>query len=145
MNILSFEFIIFISVVFLLTMITNGIIRKILLLISNIFFLLSFGSLIHLFWLAVTSIFTYLMGILVSKNRSKFQLALGIVPIVLSLFFFKYDNNFIDVKNFIIPLGISFYSFKMIAYLVDIYQKKISEVRILDFAIYISFFPTFTA
>ena len=145
MNILSFEFIIFISIVFLLTMITNGIIRKILLLISNIFFLLSFGNFIHLFWLVITSIFTYVMGILINKNHSKYQLALGIVPIVLSLFFFKYANNFVNVKNFIIPLGISFYSFKMISYLVDIYQKKISEVRILDFAIYISFFPTFTA
>ena len=106
MNILSFEFIIFISVVFLLTMITNGIIRKILLLISNIFFLLSFGNFVHLFWLVITSIFTYVMGILINKNHNKYQLALGIVPIVLSLFFFKYANNFIDVKNFIIHLGI---------------------------------------
>ena len=87
MNILSFEFIIFISIVFLLTMITNGIIRKILLLISNIFFLLSFGNFIHLFWLVITSVFTYVMGILINKNHNKYPLALGIVPVVLSLFF----------------------------------------------------------
>ena len=93
MNILSFEFIIFISVVFLLTMITNGIIRKILLLISNIFFLLSFGNFIHLFWLVITSIFTYVMGILINKNHNKELCLIRIKD-------FNYDENDFECNRY---------------------------------------------
>lgn len=74
------------------------------------------------------------------------------------LFLFKYFNFFTDsvgallalaglaCKSFAlkltIPLGISYYTFKIISYLADIYSKKTeAEKNLLDYALYVSFFP----
>ncbi len=74
------------------------------------------------------------------------------------LAFFKYVNFFLDstfgalnlfgfgvhqpVLEIILPLGISFYTFETISYIVDVYQGKIKPVRnLLDYALYIMFFP----
>ena len=113
-------------------------------------------------FLLFSTLSTYLIALFIEripkteKTKRKIALITGLILNFGMLGALKYTNFLIDnINNLIsvniqpisllLPLGISFYSFKMIAYLVDIYQKKISEVRILDFAIYISFFPTFTA
>lgn len=78
------------------------------------------------------------------------------------LFIFKYYNFFVHefdtlmqhfgittgVKTLsvILPLGISFYTFQTIAYTVDVYRKKIdAEKSLLDYALYVSFFPQLVA
>ena len=61
--------------------------------------------------------------------------------------FFKYFNFFVEqfsfsFKSILLPLGISYYSFKAISYLIDIYkQKRSSEPSFTFYALYISFFP----
>ncbi|HBR31605.1 MAG TPA: MBOAT family protein, partial [Clostridiales bacterium] len=48
----------------------------------------------------------------------------------------------LPVKNFIIPLGISFYTFQSAGYLIDIYREKYKyESNFLKFALFISYFP----
>ena len=44
-----------------------------------------------------------------------------------------------------LPLGISFIAFQKIAYLVDVYQKKIKPAGIFDFSVFASFFPQLVA
>lgn len=73
------------------------------------------------------------------------------------LFYFKYTNFFISIYNGVsgstveplelfLPLGISFYTFELISYTVDVYQEKIKPVeRLWDFCFYISFFPHLVA
>jgi alginate O-acetyltransferase complex protein AlgI len=80
------------------------------------------------------------------------------------LAFFKYVNFFLDTtfsalslfgwesskpslfENVILPLGISFYTFETISYIVDVYQGRIKAVRnLLDYALYIMFFPHLVA
>ncbi len=76
----------------------------------------------------------------------KLLLFSGIIPIITILLFFKYYHFFIPNGNpslqALMPLGISYYTFKIISYLVDIYAKKSKpENSFINYAIYISFFP----
>lgn len=72
-------------------------------------------------------------------------LFIGIIPVLLTLCFFKYYKFFIPDNSIFLslamPLGISYYTFKIISYLVDVYKKKLSRNSFIDYSIYISFFP----
>lgn len=81
---------------------------------------------------------------------------LGIVIAVLSLGFFKYTNFFIEsfsklfgndftALNLIVPLGVSFYTFSAISYLVDVKRGKVKADNLLYVALYLSFFPKLTS
>lgn len=86
---------------------------------------------------------------IIRNSYSKLWMISGIIFTVIILAFFKYkDVTFCDtdvVKNLIIPLGLSYYSFKIISFLADAYKKKISDrkdtVNVTDYLAYISFFP----
>lgn len=101
--------------------------------------------------------FTWLMGGHIGKIRlnndhenskkNKSWLTVGIACIVLILAFFKYENFFVEIFGLSItrqmmPLGISYYSFRQISYLVDVYQGKIKwEPSFIRYASYVLFFP----
>lgn len=54
--------------------------------------------------------------------------------------------NMFDVDNIMLPVGISFYTFQSISYLMDIYRKRIEPVdNMLNFGFYVSFFPQLVA
>ncbi len=95
----------------------------------------------------------------VSKQSTKRLLMISSITFnLLLLAFFKYCNFFLDnafqvlawfnvdahrpALNIILPLGISFYTFETISYIVDVYQGKLKAVRNpLDYSLYIMFFP----
>ena len=55
------------------------------------------------------------------------------------------DNRF-SVETIFLPVGISFYTFQAISYIMDVYRKRIAPVRnIFDFGFYVSFFPQLVA
>ena len=93
-----------------------------------------------------------------SKNEKKKWLGGCIVLLTGILFVFKYFNFFVDSVNgllslvglgttsyalqLIVPMGISYYTFKIISYLVDVYRGKIEAEQHFGFyALYVSFFP----
>ncbi|MBR6178136.1 MAG: MBOAT family protein [Bacteroidales bacterium] len=92
-----------------------------------------------------------------SELQRKLCLAIGLLPGLGALAYFKYTNFFITNLNQIIednfpildialPVGISFYTFQSISYLIDIYRRKIDPAdNILDFAFYLVFFPQLVA
>lgn len=99
-----------------------------------------------------------------NDSKKKVFLWCAIAVDLTILFFFKYFNFFIDNLsvilrtvgignlsyfhlNVILPLGISYYLFKSISYIIDVYREVIEEpVRnILHYAIYLSFFPQILA
>jgi D-alanyl-lipoteichoic acid acyltransferase DltB (MBOAT superfamily) len=68
------------------------------------------------------------------------------------LVFFKYTGMLVStvkaitdfplsVPDIMLPIGISFFTFTQIAYLVDTYQSKVSEYRFWDYALFVSYFP----
>lgn len=76
----------------------------------------------------------------------------GVLLNVALLFYFKYFNFFISnvnnafqkdftLKEIILPLGISFFTFQQIMYLVNVYKKNIEKVHLLDYLAYILYFP----
>lgn len=93
------------------------------------------------------------------KRKRKSLLALGISLNLASLALMKYINFFIDTMNgmihwgavntsipritqWFLPLGISFYTFQAIAYLVDVYWEKIKpEKNYLKFSLFLAYFP----
>ena len=95
-------------------------------------------------------------------QKKKLTLVLSIISILSILVFFKYYNfvadgiasliNFANGTsynfhiNILLPIGISFYTFQTISYVVDVYRGKIeSEKNIFTYALYISFFPQLVA
>lgn len=101
---------------------------------------------------------TFFIGNLIfeNKNNSKLFLIIGICVSLSILFIFKYFNFFIsDLANIslknsiferiILPIGISFYTFQSISYLVDIYKEKIKPSSFQNLTIFIIFFPQLVA
>ncbi|MFD1259418.1 MBOAT family O-acyltransferase [Entomomonas asaccharolytica] len=95
------------------------------------------------------------------SKRSGLWLAIAIVAAIINLCFFKYFDFFrVQVQAFItglgidyaipgieilLPIGISFYTFHSISYLVSLKKKEISIPSAVDFALFLSFFPSLVA
>lgn len=100
---------------------------------------------------------TYINGLIIDKYRNKIHYIVSIVLSLAPLVFFKYINFFIsntnsifktDIKilNLVLPLGISFYTFQMLTYIIDLWNNKVEKERsFFDFALYVSFFPQLIA
>ena len=91
--------------------------------------------------LGVLVVFSFLNYFLAKLNLKEKKSAF-IIAIILNavlLIGFKVAGR-LD-KNILLPLGLSFYVFKMISYQVDIHKKKIQEIRFVNMAVYFSMFP----
>ena len=155
MSFASLHFLIFI----LLYLLLINIFKKNWKFISIIFslFFYSYWSLILCLLLVFSVLQTYTIGYLVYNNKnSKTYLITGVITSLIILFIFKYFNFFIsdlaniDLKNtifskIILPIGISFYTFQSISYLIDIYKKKIKPTNLKNLFIFIIFFPQLVA
>lgn len=103
-------------------------------------------------------LFNYLWGLLTAAARSKLKAFLPVVSVLGNLgvlVYFKYANFLIDTLNQIgrfglaelslgdvLPLGISYYIFKIISYEIDVYTGKVPpEKNLITFAAYVLFFP----
>ena len=107
----------------------------------------------------VSILSTYIHGILMNKHKEhKKIIMISSVIISLSfLVFFKYTDFIIenvnmlfkgefDLLNLALPIGISFYTFKMISYIVDVYKNKVKPQKsFLKLATYVSLFPQLMA
>jgi alginate O-acetyltransferase complex protein AlgI len=86
------------------------------------------------------------------ESRTSRLLAIGVSANLLSLFYFKYFNFFVDtvaslarldvsVAKIILPLGISFYTFQKIALLIDVAGGAVKEIDFIDYCLFALFFP----
>jgi D-alanyl-lipoteichoic acid acyltransferase DltB (MBOAT superfamily) len=115
----------------------------------------------YLAMLAVLIVFNYVMGVLLARDfhagrRRPALLALGVGINLAVLGYFKYTNFFIDnlnvlfgsdfvLRQIILPIGISFFTFQKIAYLVDAYRGETEEYDFLDFSLFVMYFPQLIA
>lgn len=90
------------------------------------------------------------------SQKGKVYLALGIAVNLGAIFYYKYFNFFMEnvnvlfqtdftVKTILMPLGISFFTFQQISYLVDSYRMETKNYRMVDYALFITFFPQLVA
>ncbi|MBC2736703.1 MAG: MBOAT family protein [Desulfobacteraceae bacterium] len=102
--------------------------------------------------------FNFAVGLLIKKKHSKSTLYLicGILINLSLVGYFKYANFFVDninhitgsyyhLNTIILPLGISFFTFQQIAYIVDVYKGKVVEHNFYNYALFVSFFPQLVA
>lgn len=92
-----------------------------------------------------------------NNTKRKYLLIISILLSLSFLLYFKYSNFFLNIvndsfgtdyliKNIFLPIGISFYTFQSISYIIDVYQKKIeSSKSFIDYTFYMTFFPHLVA
>ena len=158
----SFGYAVFLPIVFILYWIVPGKYRWIILLMSSYYFYASWGPQ-YVAVILITTIISYIAALIMDARRKdkiyrKTILALSIIICTGLLFFFKYfiffteniallfDKLSIPMQPFTLklalPIGISFYIFQTISYLVDVYKGDIrAEKNFGIYAVYISFFP----
>jgi len=133
--------------------------NNILLLFSLVFY--AWGEPKYIFLMLASIFINYLFGLFIAKNKGKkktFLLVLDIIVNLGILAHFKYANFFIDninnvfgegtiaLQNVALPIGISFYTFQIMSYIIDLYRGEIKvQKNVLKLALYISFFPQLIA
>lgn len=111
-------------------------------------------------WLIIGSIlFNYIVGLALSEKGARLKgavLTLGVATNLAVLAYFKYANFFIENVNaltgenwtlykVILPLGISFFTFQQIAYLIDTSRREARDHSFLHYCLFVSFFPQLIA
>lgn len=109
-------------------------------------------------------LFNYLIGTTLSKSNEDNKIGLnksfskksilifGIVCNVALLGYFKYTNFFLEnfngifesnipLQHIILPLGISFFTFTQIAFLVDAYRNEVKEYDLVRYMLFVTYFP----
>ncbi len=121
-----------------------------LLIISILFY--SYSSIFHTIILLLITIYNFVavrkMDELQEKRR-KYKLIEILIINIFTLCYFKYyyillDNLFhnLSFKEIILPLGMSFYIFTILSYVIDVYKGKVrSESNLTSFGLYVLFFP----
>jgi len=129
----------------------------VLLIFSLVFY--AFGGVNYLFTLLLTVFISYLGGILIDKynNKKKLILFLTVGLNLLFLIYFKYTgfildninnifNSNIDIPSIIMPIGISFYTFQSLSYVIDVYKKEVEvQKNYFLLLLYVSLFPQLVA
>jgi len=139
--------------------------KKIFLTIASYFFY-GYWDFRFCFLLFFSSTINYIAGLLIEKlEKERVKKSVLIFSIVINLGilgFFKYYNFFISsfnnlifklgftnglpVLNIILPVGISFFTFQALSYVIDVYRKEIkASESLIDILLYISFFPQLVA
>lgn len=145
---------------FLLNYFHNETAAKVVLVGASLCFY-SYFRLSYLFIIIASILFNYVFSYFLRLKGNyrlyhKVLLAFGILGNVALIFYFKYMNFLLEntnillgqsftVKNILMPLGISFFTFQQISYLVDSYKGETSDYCFLDYILYVTFFPQLIA
>lgn len=130
----------------------------VLLLYSLIFYFL--GEPKYIIILVLSCLINYYISKLIDKSKGKKRKVLLIIDVIYNvgqLLFFKYTNFFIDNINelfnsnigfikVVMPIGISFFTFQALGYVIDVYNKKHKPAgKLSDFMMYLCLFPQLVA
>jgi alginate O-acetyltransferase complex protein AlgI len=106
--------------------------------------------------LGVSIVINYISALIIRKKR-EYRKGLLILPVIINvglLFYFKYygfviqnlnalmGTNFV-IRDILLPLGISFYTFQQVAYLAAVADDEITDTDPVDYLVYILYFPKF--
>ena len=159
----SLSYAIFLPIIFILYWLLPHKYRWILLLIASYYFYMSWNAK-YVFLIFFTTLISYLASILIEKYQDKKKLILFISIFICIgiLIFFKYLNFFFEiinellnifnihtnkmVLNILLPVGISFYTFQTLSYVIDVYRGNVrAEKHFGYYALFVSFFPQLVA
>ena len=138
--------------------------KNLWLLITSLIFY-AWGEVVFIFLMLASTLVNYFLGLWVDKcqepRKRKFAVALAVILNIGTLAFFKYANFVVENLNAVfakldwqpiafthipLPIGISFFTFHALSYVIDIYRRKWPAARNPgDTALYIFFFPQLIA
>lgn len=146
--------------------------KNLLLLLASLFFY-AWGEPVYVLLMIFSIVANYTFGLLISssknsisskhsepsgqKNNSGLIFSTAIIFNIIILVFFKYYGFFIENINHIfklsleykelaLPIGISFYTFQVLSYIIDVYREKVSvQKNPISFALYVTMFPQLIA
>ena len=138
-----------------------GSLKNTVLLLSSLFFY-GWGEPRYVIWMVLAILMAYLFGLLIERYQSvpklaRLFLALSVSSSLLMLGYFKYADFFIrnvnavtgcsiSLLNITLPIGISFYTFQILSYTVDVYRQDVKAQRNpIDLATYVALFPQLIA
>ncbi len=112
----------------------------------------------YLWIICISIIFNFLLSrqIFLNNKYKKMLLIIGIAFNLGSIFYFKYLDFFIEnvnvlfhgdfeLQHILLPLGISFFTFQQISFLVDTYKGEIEDYNFVEYALFVVFFPQLVA
>ena len=162
----SYSFILFFIILFFAYFLVGKTSRlqNILLLIASYIFYFTW-SFEFIALIVFSTAITYFVGNKIKNaegNAKRTWMRIGVFFVLIQLLYFKYFNFFIEnfndllnvfgmqdqlsILKLILPIGISFYSFRMIGYLLDIRNNKLKEIpSFLNYSVFIAFFPCIIA
>ena len=150
----------FLPITLILYFVSKDKYKNIILLLASLFFYF-YGEPKYTVLMLISAFSAYIHGILIEKFRekgySKLFLVSGLVVSLGILIVFKYmdfiikninyiSNSNITLLRLVLPIGISFYTFQGLSYIVDMYKKDAKVCRsFVDFATYVCLFPQLIA
>ncbi|HEV2274147.1 MAG TPA: MBOAT family O-acyltransferase, partial [Acidobacteriaceae bacterium] len=161
----SFQFLLFFVVVWLLFLATRGTPRKVVLLIASYYFYMCWSTR-YIFVIWGITLIDYIAGLEIEKAQQqrlrRLYLGLSLFCNIGLLVFFKYFNFLLGsfagathlfglrydppLLSIILPVGLSFHTFQAMSYTIEVYRRKVpAEKRLLEYALYVAFFPQMVA
>lgn len=160
----------FSSIVFLFTFLPAVVIlyyllpvrfRNVILLLASLVFY-AWGEPVYLFLMLLSILFNYFSGLDIARNlqdkrAAKRSLVFNLIINLAVLGFFKYEGFVLDTLNGILPvhisyhalplpIGISFYKFQILSYIIDVYRGNVKvQTNLPNFALYVTMFPQLIA
>lgn len=157
----SVHFMIFYPIVLVLYFLAPPKLRSVCLLLASYYFYMSWNPAYALL-IGISTGVTFLCGIGIEKAKKVPILLIGLIINLSILGIYKYSNFFLDSidhvlqmlhigsmqsrLDILLPVGISFYTFQAIGYMIDVYWGKVkAERNIITYALFVSFFPQLVA
>ncbi|MFG6333896.1 MAG: MBOAT family protein, partial [Lachnospiraceae bacterium] len=164
----SINFMIFFPVVLALYFVIPKALRQIWLLAASYYFYMSWNARYALL-IAASTLITYVSGIAIERYRDRGRTGRRLTVLFSCLginlgilLFFKYGNFLIASLDrglellhigsvdqrfyFLLPVGISFYTFQALGYTIDVYRGDVrAETNLIRYALFVSFFPPLVA
>ena len=135
--------------------------RNVILLLASLVFY-AWGEPVYLFLMLRSILFNYFSGLDIARNlqdkrAAKRSLVFNLIINLAVLGFFKYEGFVLDTLNGILPvhisyhalplpIGISFYTFQILSYIIDVYRGNVKvQTNLPNFALYVTMFPQLIA
>jgi len=146
------------AVYYALSKLKNDTCQRAFIILASLFFY-GYQNVYYLALILSSIAVNYLIALAIQKNKdtkAKFFLTLGVLFNVALIGYFKYYDFFVEninlvagtdfvLKHIMLPLGISFFTFQQLSFLVSVYQGEEKVERLRDYALFVLFFPQLVA
>ena len=151
----------FLPVILILYYLSPRPFKNIVVLIGSLIFY-AWGEPVYIFLMIFSILFNYISGLDIARNlkdkeKARKSLLFNVAVNLCILGFFKYEGFILGSMNAVLPvdipyrelplpIGISFYTFQILSYIIDVYRGEVKvQKSVLDFAVYVTMFPQLIA